>query len=59
MTHIEPELLVKAVFDTAMAMVGDAKQTHPEDVMTTVSIVTENIYHFIANLPDGYTIRKW
>lgn len=51
MVDLTPEELVDVVASVAKVVVAEQKQTHPCDVMATVTTVAETIYHFIEHLP--------
>lgn len=58
-TYMPTDQFLAAVYKTITDAVGKAEQQHPEDIMSTVSLVTETIYQFISHMPfEMMIIRK-
>lgn len=52
------DVFLDALFESIRQQVKDQDQRHPEDIMTTVTLMAESVYRFVSNLPVGYGIVK-
>lgn len=56
--QLTPDQFLNAVFTTIKDTVKQHAQQHPEDIMSSVTMVTETIYQFVANTPSEIWFKK-